>query len=232
MADQLTLGVQLKDNASFANYYPGDNQEALQGLMALARQSEPRFAFLCGEEGAGKSHLLQALCHEVGGVGVPVAYLPLGDSSAIAPEMLLGLESMALVCLDDVHTISGDDAWEEALFHLYNRIHEQGGRLVVTANVMPAALNLRLADLKSRLSHGLSYCLACLNDQQKGYALQQRATFRGFALREDVVAYLLKRCPCSMSELFDLFERLDQASLVAKRKMTIPFVRQFFESKK
>ncbi|VAW89144.1 DnaA inactivator Hda (shorter homolog of DnaA) [hydrothermal vent metagenome] len=229
IADQLTLGVQLKDNASFANFYPGDNQEALQGLMALARQQEPGFLFLWGGEGTGKSHLLQALCHEVGSAGDPVAYLPLGETPAIAPAILSGLESMSLVCLDDLHSVAGNAAWEEALFHLYNRIQQQGGRLVITANAAPSLLGIGLADLASRLTHALIYHLQCLNDVQKGYALQQRATFRGFALPEEVLAYLLKRCSREMSELFDLFDRLDQASLTAKRRLTIPFVRDFLD---
>lgn len=231
IADQLTLGVQLKDSASFANFYPGDNQEALQGLMALARQPDPGLIFLWGREGVGKSHLLQALCHEVGSVGDSVVYLPLGDTSAIAPEMLAGLESMSLVCLDDLHSVAGNAAWEEALFHLYNRIQLRGGRLVITADATPSSLAIRLADLSSRLTHALIYHLQCLNDEQKGYALQQRATFRGFALPEEVLAYLLKRCSREMNELFDLFDQLDQASLTAKRRLTIPFVRDFLDGK-
>ncbi len=231
IADQLTLGVQLKDSASFANFYPGDNQEALQGLMALARQPDPGLIFLWGREGVGKSHLLQALCHEVGSAGDSVVYLPLGDASAIAPEMLAGLESMSLVCLDDLHSVAGDAAWEEALFHLYNRIQLRGGRLVITADATPSSLAIRLADLSSRLTHALIYHLQCLNDEQKGYALQQRATFRGFALPEEVLAYLLKRCSREMNELFDLFDQLDQASLTAKRRLTIPFVRDFLDGK-
>lgn len=231
IADQLTLGVQLKDSASFANFYPGDNQEALQGLMALARQPDPGLIFLWGKEGVGKSHLLQALCHEVGSAGDSVVYLPLGDTSAIAPEMLAGLESMSLVCLDDLHLVAGDAEWEEALFHLYNRIQLRGGRLVITADATPSLLAIRLADLSSRLTHALIYHLQCLNDEQKGYALQQRATFRGFALPEEVLAYLLKRCSREMSELFDLFDQLDQASLTAKRRLTIPFVRDFLDGK-
>ncbi len=231
IADQLTLGVQLKDSASFANFYPGDNQEVLQGLMALARQPDPGLIFLWGREGVGKSHLLQALCHEVGSAGDSVVYLPLGDTSAIAPEMLAGLESMSLVCLDDLHSVAGDAAWEEALFHLYNRIQLRGGRLVITADATPSSLAIRLADLSSRLTHALIYHLRSLNDEQKGYALQQRATFRGFALPEEVLAYLLKRCSREMGDLFDLFDQLDQASLTAKRRLTIPFVRDFLDGK-
>lgn len=229
MANQLTLGVQLRDNASFANFYPGDNQEALHGLMTLARQSAAGFVYLWGGQGAGKSHLLQAVCHELGSEGQPVAYLPMGSLEGMPPELLMGMEGLSLVCLDDVDLISGDRQWEEALFHLYNRIHAAGGRLVVTASSAPAELQISLPDLKSRLSHGLIYHLHTLDDQQKLYALQQRATFRGFELSEEVVGYLLKRCPRSMIELFELFERLDQASLTAKRKLTIPFVRQFLE---
>lgn len=229
MANQLTLGVQLRDNASFANFYPGDNQEALHGLMALVRQPAAGFVYLWGGEGAGKSHLLQAVCHELGSEGAPVAYLPMGQLDEMPPEVLMGMEGVSLVCLDDVDLIAGEDRWEEALFHLYNRIQAAGGRLVVTASCAPAELSIALPDLKSRLSHGLIYHLHALNDQQKLYALQQRATFRGFDLSEEVVSYLLKRCPRSMIELFDLFERLDQASLAAKRKLTIPFVRQFLD---
>ncbi len=232
MADQLTLGVQLKDNASFANFYPAGNQEALQGLMKLARQSAPGFIFLWGGEGSGKSHLLQALCHEAGSAGGATVYLPLKKAADLSCEILSGLEAMSLVCLDDVGSIVGSAEWEEAIFHLYNRIQMQGGRLVVTAHAPPLSLGLCLADLASRLAHGLIYHLQCLDDEQKGYALQQRATFRGFALPEEVLSYLLKRSPRNMSTLFELFDRLDQASLAAKRKLTIPFVRSFLEKER
>ncbi|MCF6218412.1 MAG: DnaA regulatory inactivator Hda [Gammaproteobacteria bacterium] len=232
MADQLTLGVQLKDNASFANFYPGDNQEALQALMLLARQAEPGFVFLWGGVGSGKSHLLQALCHEAGSAGGATVYLPLRDAPGLSCDILSGLESISLVCLDDVESIVGSAEWEEAIFHLYNRIQMQGGRLVITASGTPSSLNFHLPDLVSRLTHGLIYRLQCLDDEQKGYALQQRATFRGFALPEEVLNYLLKRAPRSVDMLFELFDRLDQASLAAKRKLTIPFVRSFLEKER
>ena len=44
-------------------------------------------------------------------------------------------------------------------------------------------------------------------------------------MSNDVADYLLRRCPRDMDSLFNLLNRLDQASLAAQRRLTIPFVR-------
>jgi DnaA family protein len=41
-----------------------------------------------------------------------------------------------------------------------------------------------------------------------------------------VVEYLLRRCPRDMDSLFNLLNQLDHASLVAQRRLTIPFIRE------
>jgi len=66
-----------------------------------------------------------------------------------------------------------------------------------------------------------------LSDKEKQYALQQRAKNRGLDLTDDVVTYLLKRSTRDMGSLFTLFEKLDKASMVEKRKLTIPFIKDY-----
>ncbi len=68
------------------------------------------------------------------------------------------------------------------------------------------------------------YQLQPLRDQQLLQALQSRARERGCEIPDDTAAYLLKRLPRDTASLFDMLERLDQASLVAQRKLTVPFV--------
>ena len=81
-------------------------------------------------------------------------------------------------------------------------------------------------DLTSRLAWGLVLHLEALDENDKLAALQLRAQQRGFELPTDVGQFLLRRCPRDTPSLFALLDRLDQASLAAQRKLTIPFVRE------
>lgn len=222
MNQQLTLGISLRDDATFNNYYSGQNEQVVHNLQ---RQEEP-YTFIFGESGTGKSHLLQAACHEIGKKGLPVVYLPLAEEG-LNPAMLDGLESMSLIALDDVQDVIGDESWEHALFHLYNRVRDSGGSMLVSSSEPLASLKIKLADLKSRLSWGPIFQLTALSDKGKQFALQQRAKNRGLDLADDVVNYLLKRSTRDMNSLFVLFEKLDKASMVEKRKLTIPFIKDY-----
>ncbi|WP_420824459.1 DnaA regulatory inactivator Hda [Sulfurivermis fontis] len=219
---QLTLRIGLRDSATFANFLPGDNAAALH----LLQQGGEPFIYLWGAGGSGRSHLLQAACHAVTAGGGSPAYLPLAGLADTGVAMLDGLEQMSLVCLDDLQAVAGNAAWEEALFHLYNRVRDAGGRLLAAADASPVTLGIQLADLRSRLAWGPVFQLQPLDDAGKLAALQLRARARGMDLSEEVGTYLLRRCPRDMQALFELLERLDQASLAAQRRLTIPFVRE------
>lgn len=222
MSQQLTLGIRLRDDATFDNYYADDNEQVVYNLQ---NQQDP-YIFLFGEAGTGKTHLLQAACHAGGKKGLPVVYLPLAEQDLV-PAMLDGLENMALIALDDIHQVVGDDVWELALFNLYNRVRERGGFMLVSSSVPLASLNIKLADLRSRFSWGPVFQLTALSDKGKQYALQQRAKNRGLELSDDAVKYLLKRSSRDMNSLFLLFEKLDKASMIEKRKLTIPFIKNY-----
>jgi len=236
---QLPLGIKLPDSATFANFVRGDNGEVVDHVrQSLDGQGDDGAAiYVWGPPGSGKSHLLQAACQHVASAGAASVYLPLnsgngveeGDEALVA-EMLGGLETLALVCIDDVDAIAGIDAWETALFHLYNRIHAAGGHLLVAGHAAPADLPLQLADLRSRLSWGWIFQLHILADEDKKQALQLRAGTRGFILPDDVNDYLLRYFPRDMHALFALLDRLDTASVIAQRRLTIPFVKTVLES--
>lgn len=222
MNQQLTLGISLRDDATFNNYFVGQNEQIIHNLL---QQEEP-YMFLFGEGGTGKSHLLQAACHQIGNKGLPVVYLPLAEEG-LMPAMLEGLENVSFIALDDIQEVIGDESWERALFNLYNRVREKGVSMLVSSSEPLASLNIKLADLKSRLSWGPIFQLISLNDNEKQRALQQRAKNRGLDLADDVVAYLLKHSTRDMNSLFALFEKLDKASMVEKRKLTIPFIKDY-----
>jgi DnaA-homolog protein len=226
---QLPLGVRLRDDATFANYYPGANAAALGYVERLCEADAgwtESLIYLWGGEGVGRSHLLQAACLRFEQRGEQAVYLPLAEVVEYGPALLDNLDRCELVCLDDLDAVAGRSNWEEALFHLFNRLRDSGRRLLLAASSSPRELPVQLADLQSRLTLALVFQLQSLSDEDKLRALQLRASRRGLHLSDEVGRFILTRGERSMSALFDLLERLDQASLQAQRKLTIPFLKE------
>ncbi|WP_437881450.1 DnaA regulatory inactivator Hda [Pseudomonas sp. LRF_L74] len=226
---QLSLGVRLRDDATFANYYPGANAAALGYVERLCLPDAgwtESLIYLWGSEGVGCSHLLQAACLRFDQQGEPAVYLPLSEVAEHGPELLDNLEQYELVCLDELDAVAGRADWEEGLFHLFNRLRDSGRRLLLAASVAPRELPIKLPDLKSRLTLALVFQMHELSDEDKLRALQLRASRRGLHLTDEVGRFILTRGERSMSRLFELLERLDQASLQAQRKLTIPFLKE------
>lgn len=228
MTTQLPLHLSLREAATFDNFYPGDNLTLLNALNALISGEGEPIIYLWGPAGVGRTHLLQACCHAMHTSITRVMYLSLATAE-LSPEILQDMETMQLVCIDDIDAILGHAAWEEALLHFYNRARDQSIRLVIAGNETPARLKIHLADLRSRLSWGLVFHVVGLSDEQKIKALQIHAHERGLELSNEVGHFLLRHYPRDMTALFALLDKLDQASLIEKRKLTVPFVKQVLE---
>ncbi len=227
---QLPLGVQLRENASFASFFAGPNSELLRQLeqiVARAGSGEgPRVLFLWGTQGSGRTHLLQAASRAAGERGRAAAYLPLAELAGAEPVQLLeGVAELSFVCLDDVQAVAGRRDWEQALMAVCDGLRASGGSLLAAGSQPPMEQGLALKDLATRLAWGPVYALRPLGDEEKIGLLQQRARGRGLELPEEVGRFLLSRSARDIPSLLTVLERLDHASLAAQRGLTLPFVR-------
>lgn len=225
MNTQLALAIKLNDEATLVNFNWSDNHFLQQQLENMAHLKGERCLYLWGAPGCGKSHILQACCQALH-LLQPAIYLPLALLQEWGPQALEGLEDQGLICLDDIGAIAQNADWEEALFHLYNKMKDRGkGGLIISGDQPPASLNLALADLRSRLAWGLVIQIKELSDEEKINTLIKNALKRGFELPKNVAQFLVTRCSRNMHDLHQLLNRLDYASLAAQRKITIPFVK-------
>ncbi|KTC91697.1 DnaA regulatory inactivator Hda [Fluoribacter dumoffii] len=225
MNKQLALAIKLNDEATLADFNWGENKLLQQQINSMLTNKEERLLYLWGNTGSGKTHLLQACCQAVSSTQSAI-YLPLALLKEWGPQTIEGLEDQELICIDDINLIAKDSAWEEALFHLYNKVKDmEKSILIISGNQSPTTLPIQLADLRSRLSWGLVIQLMELNDEDKINTLKLHALKRGFALPTSVGQFLLNRCSRNMHDLHHLLNRLDDASLAAQRKITIPFVK-------
>ncbi|MCK2183346.1 DnaA regulatory inactivator Hda [Halomonas getboli] len=223
---QLPLGVGLRDDATFANFHPGPSATLVDRLTRQLDDDGEPFLYLWGAEGVGRSHLLQAACHAASDRDRRALYLPLAELGHFPPLMLEEVERLDLVAIDDLDRVVGRKRWEEALFHAFNRLRDAGKRLIIAAEAPPRQLSVKLPDLASRLTWGMTFHVQGLGDDDRLAALQLRARVRGMQLPDEVARYILHRGPRRLDALFEALETLDRASLSAQRKLTIPFVKQ------
>jgi DnaA family protein len=221
-APQLPLRFALPPFQRFDSFEAGENAEALAAVRVLGSEPIAGSMFLSGPEGSGKTHLLVAASREAQGA----LFLPLQALGEAADEALLGRGAEPLVAVDDVHLIAGRRAAEIALFDLYNRCRDHGGRLLLSARAAPQRLPLVLPDLASRLASSVQFTLAPLDEDARRAVLQRRAAERGLTLEPDVIEFLFRRHARDLGALTTLLDHIDRESLAQQRRITLPFVRR------
>ena len=222
-SSQLLLGVSLDDEDTFENYFfSGDNQLAFDALSQ--KEDAEQFIYIWSSESQGLTHLLKGACHQAAIKGAASLYIPLKEKSGLSPELLLGVQSLRLVCIDDIDCL--DEEWEQALFTAFNACKETPTQLIVSARKPPGFLDIKLGDLHSRLQSGLMLQIKDLNDSEKLSLLKLRAENRGMKLPDAVAEFILLRADRSVAGLMKILDKLDTRSLQEKRSLTVPLVKK------
>lgn len=230
LSSQQPLALRLRADQTFDGFIgpaASGGARACQLAQRLAAGRERTPLYLWGLPASGKTHLLNAAlaaaqAHELRG-----AHLPLRELGATGvPQAVAAFEQFALVCVDDLDAVAGDEPAELALFHLYDRLRAGGGRLIVTGSATPIALGLSRPELRSRLGWGVICHLEPLGDADKRILLLRRAAEQGLTLAEPVADYLLRHHSRDLRDLLATLDRLERATLAAHRHPTLPFVRE------
>jgi DnaA family protein len=224
---QLPLDIKWNESASLQSFVAGENAQAVRWVGEAAEGGARWPAlFLHGAASIGKSHLLQGACKRVTANGRTAAYLPLQQLVGYGEGLLEGFDQAFLVAVDDLDVLEVEPAMQRAVFHLFNRAVDNGCSLLFAARRPPAKLVLELADLRSRLGWGMVLAMQQPDDETLLRILRHRASLRGLELSQATARYLIRRMPRRMDQLLEVFDSLDQASLVSGRRLTIPFVRE------
>jgi len=225
---QLVLPIAGGNKASFENFWVGEHTELVSAIHACVQLGEPSLIYFYGPKSAGKSHLMSAVMRLAKAEVINTSYLCLAHPSA-SIELLETVDVHHIVCVDDIHLWAGDRQKERALFNLFEQIKHVKGQLLISAIAPPQKCEFEIVDLVSRLSSGLVYPLNALSDQQQFDAIQFHAKQRGLKIEDEVVRYLLSRSSRDTRELFMLLDKIDHASLVEQRRVTIPFLRSVLD---
>ncbi|MBZ2188301.1 DnaA regulatory inactivator Hda [Alcanivorax sp. JB21] len=220
---QLPLALRLRDGADLDSLLGA--RPLVAAVQALV-SGELNQLYVHGDVGSGRTHLLSAAVREAENRGLTACLLPGEELGQLPPEVLEDFEHFALIAIDNIDELAGQRAWEEALFHLYNRCQDTDAACLFAARSAPASAGFGLADLSSRLAAGPVYRLPVLAEDDLVALLCQRATRRGLSLNADVAGYIVLRGERTPAALLALLDTLDEHALVRQRRLTIPFVKE------
>lgn len=212
---QIPLAIGAAPEQRFENFLPGANAAAVAHLRGLQDNAAP--VYLWGPQGSGKTHLLHAVTDAVQRAGGRVAWFCSRDALPWPHD-----DQRSLVVLDGCDLF--DDERQQAAFALFAAAEGTGCTVVAAGRVPPVDLLLR-EDLRTRLGWGHVFALRSPSEAEMRAILRREADRRGVFLSDEVMDYVLVRYERDLKALMALLARLDRYSLIHKRAITVPMLK-------
>lgn len=206
---QLAFALPHTENFDRDNFLEGPANAAGLALIDSWPEWPNRIMLVVGPEGAGKSHLAAIWAQEAGARSTTASAL---TAAAVPAALATG----ALV-VEDLEPKQFD---ERALFHLLNLAREEGAYVLITARTPPAALDIELSDLRSRLRAVPVVSLLPPDDQLFRALIVKFCADRQMTVDESVVGYLATRLERSYAAARRAVELLDTEALRQGRPVT------------
>ena len=179
---------------------------------------------LTGPKGSGKTHLVHVWAKDAEAVVLSARELTANSISEL-------VQSTTNIAIEDIETIAGNPDSEQVLFHLYNMVLSEGGRLLMTAVSPPGTWPLTLPDLKSRLQGSNLANLAPPDDALLSAVLVKLFADRQIDVSTSVIDALTKRMERSFDTAAHLVADLDALSLTERRPITRNMVTRVLDNR-
>ncbi|MCK5898460.1 MAG: DnaA regulatory inactivator Hda [Methylococcales bacterium] len=229
MSIQFPLEFEFQANHGFDTFFPASNHEVIKQLQALVTGTGEQQFFLSGNKSLGKSHLLQACCQLAHTEGQHPFYYPFEPKRLPPLSLFEDLETVELVCLDNIDNILGHLDWEQTFLNFLNQQLETNNRLILASGTPLDEIEIKLPDLKNHLHNYLILSLSPLEQDEIIAALIHKARYMGITLTQKAGRFLVTHYASDLPSMWVLLEQLDKATLSAQRKLTIPFLKQLLE---
>jgi len=207
MTEQLALEFPSRHAYGRSNFWVAPcNQEAIAWVDKYPEW--PMHALLIyGEAGSGKTHLAAIFSAErIEAKDLMEDFIPQTDKVVV--ENLEELQN------------------EKALFHLFNRIHEMGGGLLMTARSVPT---FSLPDLQSRISMIPKAQIQMPDDETIMSVCAKMFSDKQAIVDKTVLQYIATRAPRSFDAIRKVVNMADELSLAEGRRITIYLVKAAIE---
>ena len=221
---QLTFPWSRPNKSSFENFYIDPKNSLLLSIISNKILSDD--IYICGISNSGKTYLLQSLCNFYSKQNKTALFLPIKEIVSHGVDILDSIENSDIICLEGLENIIANEEWETAIFNLINNTLNNQCRLVFSSSLESSNNIFSLPDLVSRIKKLQSYELYPIDDANLLHALQHIASLSSINLGEREAQYLLTYSKRNISDLARILEDLDQLSMVKKKRISIPLIKE------
>lgn len=235
------LGLALNPRLSFQSFVVGPSNEfAHAAARAVANRPGAAYnpLFIYGGTGLGKTHLLQAVGHQIEKQHpkLRVAYV---TSERFMNELInsIAKNQMAefklryrdrcdVLLMDDIQFIAGKTSTQEEFFHTFNFLFESGKQVVVTSDQYPQEIKTLDERLRSRLQSGLVADIKAPDLETRAAILRKKSELDHFTLDDDVLAFLAKNIKSNVRELEGSLIRLEAYASLTGAQISLANARE------
>jgi chromosomal replication initiator protein len=236
--------AQLNPRYTFDAFVIGSgNQFAHAACQAVAERPSKAYnpLFLYGGVGMGKTHLMQAIGHEVK-MRQPQAAICYVSSEKFTNEMINSLRydkmtsfrdkfrNVDVLLIDDIQFLAQKERTQEEFFHTFNALHESMKQIVIASDRPPKELAEVEDRLRSRFEWGLIADIQPPDLETKVAILQKKSEQEKVTLPTDVALFIASNIRSNVRELEGALIRLVAHSSLIGAEITLPYTQQVLKN--
>jgi len=236
--------AQLNPRYTFDAFVIGSgNQFAHAACQAVAERPSKAYnpLFLYGGVGMGKTHLMQAIGHEIRR-RMPQAAICYISSEKFTNEMINSLRydkmtsfrdkfrNVDVLLVDDIQFLAQKERTQEEFFHTFNALHESMKQIVIASDRSPKELAEIEDRLRSRFEWGLIADIQPPDLETKVAILQKKSEQEKVTLPTDVALYIASNIRSNVRELEGALIRLVAHSSLIGAEITLPYTQQVLKN--
>ncbi len=205
----------LTDEDTFDSFIVGaSNKFAYAAANAVANDPGGKYnpLFIHGNSGLGKTHLLNAIAHQIK-LTHPETNIVYTRGESFTNELIkyIGLKSTEefhdkyrnadVLLVDDVQFIAGKDSTQEEFFHTFNALYQAGNQIVLTSDRPPKEIATLEDRLRNRFEWGLLADIQSPDLETRMAIIKRKAEILKFDLPNDIVQYIAEKLKNNIRQL-------------------------------